>query len=406
MSEWKKVSLSEMGIVSRGKSKHRPRNDARLYGGRYPFIQTGDIGAAGLYVTDYSQTYNEEGLAQSKLWEENTLCITIAANIADTALLAFPACFPDSIMGFVPYKNVANVKYVKYCFDILKKDCQQISQGTAQDNLSWKKLSTIKFPCPPLEVQNRIAAILSRYDSLIENYQKQIKLLEEAAQRLYKEWFVDLHFPGHETTKIVDGVPEGWEMKTIDDVTCKVTTGLNPRKNFVLGKGSNYYVTIKNMADNSIFLDDRCDRVDNEALEKINKRSDLKIGDILFSGIGTIGRVALIDIPTNNWNVSESVFTMRANEIITKEYLYFVLLSSDMQNYCQSNAHGAAQKGIRMADLKAYCFDLPPYGIVQKFTSLVTPTIKKVSSIRNQIRLLTEARDRLLPKLMNGEIKV
>ena len=406
MSEWKKVSLSEMGIVSRGKSKHRPRNDARLYGGRYPFIQTGDIGAAGLYVTDYSQTYNEEGLAQSKLWEENTLCITIAANIADTALLAFPACFPDSIMGFVPYKNVANVKYVKYCFDILKKDCQQISQGTAQDNLSWKKLYTIKFPCPPLEVQNRIAAILSRYDSLIENYQKQIKLLEEAAQRLYKEWFVDLHFPGHETTKIVDGVPEGWEMKTIDDVTCKVTTGLNPRKNFVLGKGSNYYVTIKNMADNSIFLDDRCDRVDNEALEKINKRSDLKIGDILFSGIGTIGRVALIDIPTNNWNVSESVFTMRANEIITKEYLYFVLLSSDMQNYCQSNAHGAAQKGIRMADLKAYCFDLPPYGIVQKFTSLVTPTIKKVSSIRNQIRLLTEARDRLLPKLMNGEIKV
>ena len=218
MSEWKKVSLSEMGIVSRGKSKHRPRNDTRLYGGKYPFIQTGDIGAAGLYVTDYSQTYNEEGLAQSKLWEKNTLCITIAANIADTALLAFPACFPDSIMGFVPHKDVANVKYVKYCFDILKKDCQQISQGTAQDNLSWKKLSTIKFPCPPLEVQNRIATILSRYDSLIENYQKQIKLLEEAAQRLYKEWFVDLRFPGHENTKIVDGVPEGWERKRLNNL--------------------------------------------------------------------------------------------------------------------------------------------------------------------------------------------
>ena len=406
MSEWKKVSLDQMGTVSRGKSKHRPRNDARLFGGKYPFIQTGDIGSAGLYVNEFSQTYNEEGLAQSKLWEKDTLCITIAANIADTALLAFPACFPDSIMGFVADPKISNVKFVKYCFDILQRDCKQISQGAAQDNLSWKKLSTIEFPCPPIEVQHRIATILSRYDSLIENYQKQIKLLEEAAQRLYKEWFVDLRFPGHENTKIVDGVPEGWEKKTIDDVTCKITTGLNPRKNFVLGKGSNYYVTIKNMADNTLFLDDRCDRVDNEALEKINKRSDLKIGDILFSGIGTIGRVALVDIPTNNWNVSESVFTLRANDIVTKEFLYLMLLSPDMQNYCQSNAHGAAQKGIRMADLKAYSFNLPPFGVIQKFTNLVTPTIKKVSSIRNQIRLLTEARDRLLPKLMSGEIAV
>ena len=297
--------------------------------------------------------------------------------------------------------------YLYYLLKSKVHDFINSSNGSAQKNLllSTMRDFDISF-VDSFETQHRIASILSRYDSLIENYQKQIKLLEEAAQRLYKEWFVDLHFPGHENAKIVDGVPEGWEKKTIDDVTCKVTTGLNPRKNFVLGKGSNYYVTIKNMADNTLFLDDRCDRVDNEALEKINKRSDLKIGDILFSGIGTIGRVALVDIPTNNWNVSESVFTLRVNDIVTKEFLYLMLLSPDMQNYCQSNAHGAAQKGIRMADLKAYSFNLPPFGVIQKFTNLVTPTIKKVSSIRNQIRLLTEARDRLLPRLMNGEIAV
>ena len=297
--------------------------------------------------------------------------------------------------------------YLYYLLKSKVHDFINSSNGSAQKNLllSTMRDFDISF-VDSFETQHRIATILSRYDSLIENYQKQIKLLEEAAQRLYKEWFVDLHFPGHENTNIIDGVPEGWEKKTIDDVTCKITTGLNPRKNFVLGKGSNYYVTIKNMADNTLFLDDRCDRVDNEALEKINKRSDLKIGDILFSGIGTIGRVALVYIPTNNWNVSESVFTLRANDIVTKEFLYLMLLSPDMQNYCQSNAHGAAQKGIRMADLKAYSFNLPPFGVIQKFTNLVTPTIKKVSSIRNQIRLLTEARDRLLPKLMSGEIAV
>lgn len=297
--------------------------------------------------------------------------------------------------------------YLYYLLKSKVHDFINSSNGSAQKNLllSTMRDFDISF-VDSFETQHRIASILSRYDSLIENYQKQIKLLEEAAQRLYKEWFVDLRFSGHENTNIIDGVPEGWEKKTIDDVTCKITTGLNPRKNFVLGKGSNYYVTIKNMADNTLFLDDRCDRVDNEALEKINKRSDLKIGDILFSGIGTIGRVALVDIPTNNWNVSESVFTLRANDIVTKEFLYLMLLSPDMQNYCQSNAHGAAQKGIRMADLKAYSFNLPPFGVIQKFTNLVTPTIKKVSSIRNQIRLLTEARDRLLPKLMSGEIAV
>ena len=104
------------------------------------------------------------------------------------------------------------------------------------------------------------------------------------------------------------------------------------------------------MGNNDVFLDEKCDRVDDEAIVKINNRSDLRTGDFLFSGIGTMGRVYWVCIPTNNWNVSESVFTMRANNRITKEYLYMVLLSADMQNYCDQNAHGAAQRGIRMAD--------------------------------------------------------
>ena len=403
---WEYKTLDELGNVSRGKSKHRPRNDQSLFGGKYPFIQTADVKAADLYITKYSDTYNELGLAQSKLWDAGTLCITIAANIADTAILGIDACFPDSIMGFIPYEGKTNVKFVKYCFDVLQRDCKNISQGTAQDNLSWEKLSTIKFPTPPIEVQNKIASILSAYDDLIENNQKQIKLLEEAAQRLYKEWFVDLRFPGHEDVKIVDGVPEGWEHVQLIDVLKNITTGLNPRKNFVLGSGKNYYVTIKNMSDNDIYLDDKCDKVDDEALEKINKRSDLKTGDILFSGIGTMGRVYLISIPTDNWNVSESVFTMRANEKISKELLYLILLSDDVQNYCELNAHGAAQRGIRMADLKAYKFNLPPNEIIRNFTSLVIPILAKVQKIRSENLILSEARDRLLPKLISGEIQV
>lgn len=403
---WEYVTLDKLGSVSRGRSKHRPRNDKTLFGGKYPFVQTADVKAAELYLTDYTETYNEKGLEQSKLWKAGTLCITIAANIADTAILGIDACFPDSVMGFIPFKGVSNVKFVKYAFDILQRDCQKISQGTAQDNLSWKKLSTIKFPAPPIETQNKIVDILSVYDDLIANNQKQIKLLEEAAQRLYKEWFVDLRFPGHEGVNIVNGVPEGWTSVTLNDVISKMTTGLNQRKNFVLGNGKNYYVTIKNMGDNNIYLDEKCDKVDDEAIIKINKRSDLQIGDILFSGIGTMGRVYLINIPTDNWNVSESVFTMRANEKISKELLYLMLLSPKVQGYCDTHAHGVAQRGIRMADLKAYPFNLPSKDIIASFTDKVKPLIEKVQTLQKMNVTLAEARDRLLPKLMSGEIEV
>ena len=409
MSEWKKVKLKDCcHSISDGDHLPPPKSNSGV-----PFVTIANIDATNhidfgntMFVPlEYYNSLNDIRKAKC-----NDILYSVVGSFGKPVLIKenIPFAFQRHIAILRPNNEIADSRFLYYV--MLTRDffmqADTVAIGAAQRTISLTALRNMEVKLPSMETQYRIASILSRYDSLIENYQKQIKLLEEAAQRLYKEWFVDLHFPGHENAKIVDGVPEGGEKKTIDDVTCKVTTGLNPRKNFVLGKGSNYYVTIKNMADNTLFLDDRCDRVDNEALEKINKRSDLKIGDILFSGIGTIGRVALVDIPTNNWNVSESVFTLRVNDIVTKEFLYLMLLSPDMQNYCQSNAHGAAQKGIRMADLKAYSFNLPPFGVIQKFTNLVTPTIKKVSSIRNQIRLLTEARDRLLPRLMNGEIAV
>ena len=409
MSEWKKVKLKDCcHSISDGDHLPPPKSNSGV-----PFVTIANIDATNhidfgntMFVPlEYYNNLNDIRKAKC-----NDILYSVVGSFGKPVLIKenIPFAFQRHIAILRPNNEIADSRFLYYV--MLTRDffmqADTVAIGAAQRTISLTALRNMEVKLPSMETQYRIANILSRYDSLIENYQKQIKLLEEAAQRLYKEWFVDLRFPGHENTNIIDGVPDGWEKKTIDDVTCKVTTGLNPRKNFVLGKGSNYYVTIKNMADNTLFLDDRCDRVDNEALEKINKRSDLKIGDILFSGIGTIGRVALVDIPTNNWNVSESVFTLRANDIVTKEFLYLMLLSPDMQNYCQSNAHGAAQKGIRMADLKAYSFNLPPFGVIQKFTNLVTPTIKKVSSIRNQIRLLTEARDRLLPKLMSGEIAV
>ena len=107
---WPLYKLDELGSVNRGRSRHRPRNAPHLYGEQYPFIQTADVKAANLYISEYMQTYSEAGLAQSKLWQPGTLCITIAANIVETGILAIPACFPDSVIGFIPYAHKSDVR--------------------------------------------------------------------------------------------------------------------------------------------------------------------------------------------------------------------------------------------------------------------------------------------------------
>lgn len=393
MNEWKKVPLDKMGVISRGKSKHRPRNDARLFGGKYPFIQTGDIGTAGLYVQNYSQTYNEEGLAQSKLWAKDTLCITIAANIADTALLAFPACFPDSIMGFVPYENVSNVKYVKYCFDILKKDCQQISQGTAQDNLSWKKLSTILFPCPPIEVQNRIATILSRYDSLIENYKKQIKLLEEAAQRLYKEWFVNLRFPGYENTKIVDGVPEGWKKKSVSQ--------LGEYLNGFAFKPSDWQETGKPIIKIKEMGNGVSEETPRNNGERVPAKYLVKAGDLLFSWSATL--MVIVWTGEDGW-LNQHLFKVTPAKGIGREFL-LQTISNAISEFSNLTT-GSTMKHIQRNKLDQVSVNVPSSDMMEKYNDIAESLRTKVINVSAQIRLLTEARDRLLPKLMSGEMDV
>ena len=387
MTEWRKATLDEMGVVSRGKSKHRPRNDARLFGGKYPFIQTGDIGAAGLYVLDYSQTYNEVGLAQSKLWEKDTLCITIAANIADTALLAFPACFPDSIMGFQPYENVSNVKYVKYCFDILKKECQLISQGTAQDNLSWKKLSTILFPCPPIEIQNRI------YDALIENYQRQIKLLEEAAQRLYKEWFVDLRFPGHQSTPIINNLPQGWEKKTV--------SMLGEYLNGFAFKPSDWQETGKPIIKIKEMGNGVTAETPRNNGNRVPEKYLIKAGDLLFSWSATL--MVVVWTGEEGW-LNQHLFKVTPAEGIGREFLLQSIANAIAE--FSNLTTGSTMKHIQRNKLDQVFVNTPPPEIMEKYNNLAESIRTQIINKSVQIRNLSEARDRLLPKLMSAEIEV
>ncbi|MCO5118231.1 MAG: restriction endonuclease subunit S [Burkholderiaceae bacterium] len=183
------MTLSEAALeFGRGKSKHRPRNDPRLYGGDIPFIQTGDIRNAPHVITSYTQTYSELGLTQSKLWPKGTLCITIAANIAETTILGFDACFPDSVIGFVANSEKVNVHYVEYLLTSLKSKLQAQGQGSAQDNINLATFENERFPFPPLEEQERIVSILDKFDALVNDLSSGLPAEIRARRQQYEHY--------------------------------------------------------------------------------------------------------------------------------------------------------------------------------------------------------------------------
>lgn len=401
MSEWKEYKLSELGKLGRGKSKHRPRNDSSLFGGKYPFVQTGDIKAANFYIYDYSQTYSEKGLAQSKLWKKGTLCITIAANIGETAILGIDACFPDSIIGFSAYESKSDVRFVKYLFDLLKIHFQSISQGTTQDNLSQEKLLTFKFKVPSLKTQQKIANILSTYDELIEVNTLRIKVLEETAQALYKEWFVRFRFPNYQQTEFIKGVPKGWEVKEIKDLY-KTSSGATPSrvKSEYYENGNINWVKTGELNDSFIF----------ETSEKISelgiKKTSAKLFPpytVIFAMYGnTIGQLGIITQPSATNQACCALLPL------TEEFGFeFIFLTLFYNRQAIINlGMGAAQQNVSQEEIKKYKILKPTDDLMIRFNKNISPIFNQIETLQSQNTELRQIRDRLLPRLISGRISI
>lgn len=170
---WATKKISDLGCFSRGVSKHRPRNDERLFeGGGYPLVQTGEIKSANLYIKKHTQEYGEFGLRQSKLWDAGTLCITIAANIAETAILSYPMCFPDSVVGFRANKTESSELFMYYVFDYIRQSIQNAASGSAQDNINIEYLTSLEFKVPTKDYQDKIVNVLATLDNKILSNEK------------------------------------------------------------------------------------------------------------------------------------------------------------------------------------------------------------------------------------------
>lgn len=406
MKEWKPYKLNELGKVGRGKSKHRPRNEPSLFGGKYPFIQTGDVKNAEFYISDYSQTYSEKGLAQSKLWKKGTLCITIAANIAETAILNIDACFPDSIIGFIADENKSDVKFIKYHFDLLKLHLQSISQGTTQDNLSQEKLLKFDFTVPiDVRHQQRIASVLSAYDELIEVNNQRIKLLEQTARELYKEWFVRMRFPGYKQAKFKKGVPEGWEIGKIGDLY-DVKSGF-AFKGELLGEVGFPIIKITNIQNGNIQLEN-CDRYSGELNKRIEK-FELTEGDLIIAMTGAqIGKVGLVSTLAERYFLNQRAgkFFPKKEFLTNNAFAFFTSNSEYFQTMIENYGMGAAQPNISGEQIEKVNCIIPSDDLLEKFTKICEPIFSMSSALKYQNTQLHQIRDRLLPRLISGKLQV
>jgi type I restriction enzyme S subunit len=394
---WQPRRLDQLGSVSRGRSRHRPRDAAHLYGGLYTFIQTGDVKHAGLYITNYTQTYSDAGLEQSRLWLAGTLCITIAANIADTAILGIDACFPDSVIGFKADPQQADTRFVKYLFDAtIKRRAQQFSQGATQDNLSQEKLLSLEFNVPRVDEQIRIADTLSTYDDLIKNNRRRMALLEDSARLLYNEWFVRLRFPGYEHTRVVDGVPEGWEQKMLSDLCREIRELVLPETL----EPDTPYIGLEHMPRRSIALSDW-----GKVEQVTSSKSRFRAGEILFGKIRPyfhkVG-VAFVDGVAS----SDAIVIRPVDEKLHGLVLMTVSSDEFVAVTAQQMREGSKMPRADWKQMRAYSVPLPPSGLLSTFDDVIQPIIAQLKSLTFANQKLRTVRDLLLPRLMNGEIAV
>ena len=279
-------------------------------------------------------------------------------------------------------------------------------QGSGQPFISLSVIRKFPIPVPVNDLlMKRIVMILSRYDSLIENYQWQIKLLEEAAQRLYKEWFIDLHFPGHENTPIIDGIPEGWEKKKLGEVFTYVR-GKSYTSKELSNKGT-IMVNLKNIQafggyNRNAEKRFTGDYKEMQALEK----GDLIMGVTdMTKERRLVGHVALV--PDFN---ERATFSMDLIKIVPfelpKVYLYCAMRFGGISTSISPLANGVNVLHLKPDALTGIEMIVPNKVLIQNFSSYASSCIEEINNIEDQIRNLTEARDRLLPKLMSGEIEV
>lgn len=398
---WEKVKLIDCCVsIADGDHQPPPKSDSGI-----PFVTIANIVnnqfdfKNSMFVPE---SYYEK-LDYKRKAKKNDILYSVVGSFGIPVFIKDdkPFVFQRHIAILRPNKKV-NARFLYYKMlsrnFYMKADAAAI--GAAQRTVSLTSLRNIEIIVPPMETQRRIADVLSAYDDLIENNRKQIKLLEEAAQRLYKEWFVNLRFPGHEHTKIVDGVPEGWKPCTLDDVIefdPKVRLDKDRVKQFV---------PMSALSTSSMVLDI------NEIIEtKSNSGSKFQNGDTLLARITPClenGKTAFVyGLESDEGAVGSTEYIVMRSKRLNPYMVYLLSRTSVFRQAAINSMSGSdGRQRVKADKLKALAYLLAPTGLIHSFEQIASPMFEMIFELNKQIFATTEARDRLLPKLMSGEVEV
>ena len=397
----KTITIGDLGTIITGKTP--PTTNKNYYGDYAVFIKPTDISEQCKFTYETEEMYSKLAAEkyESSLIPKGAICVPCIGTIGTKMTMAPCDCYTNQSINSIVCNECYDNEYVYYLIKNFLPGLKAYNLGTAsgREYVSKSNFEKIELVAEQDKtIQQKIGEFLSRYDSLIENYQKQIKLLEEAAQRLYKEWFVDLHFPGHENTKIVDGVPEGWEKKKVKDFV-ELQSGY-AFKSSTFKDGCPYkIVTIKNVKD-GVFEGENVSTV-RTIPEKMPNHCFLKDGDILLSLTGNVGRVCMVI--GDNYLLNQRVAKLKTDY---PAYTYSLFRSHEMFITVCNLANGAAQQNVSPIRIGDIDIIMANDEVMKKFEGVAGVYVNEIIKHHRQIRLLTEARDRLLPKLMSGEIKI
>lgn len=390
------IKIDSLGEIITGKTPSTKNKS--FYNGPYPFITPTDLNDS-IHVHT-SSTISEAGAATQlgTIIPKNSVCFTCIASIGKMCITERPSITNQQINSIIVNQEKYDYRYVYYLLRYHTSHIAAIAIGSATPIISKARFSEILLPVETdISIQHTIADILSAYDNLIENNQKQIKLLEEAAQRLYKEWFVDLRFPGWENTKIVDGVPEGWTVTTLDDVIDfdpKVPLSKDRIKQFI---------PMSALSTNSM-----CLNLNEITFTQSNSGSKFQNGDTLLARITPClenGKTAFVSgiIPDEGAVGSTEYIVMRSKKL-NPYMVYLLARTNDFRQAAINSMSGSdGRQRAKVDKLKGLPYLLPLDNIIQKSLDLFKPIFSNIESLSIQSQGLDEIKNMLLPKLMNDK---
>lgn len=371
---------------------------------------------------------NAPSRAQRKVKKNTIIFSTVRPNQNHFGILRNPQTNLIVSSGFTtldirnPEEFDAEYVYLKLTQPYVVNHLQTLAQNSvsAYPSINPDDIGNLSFIFPPLHIQQKIAAVLSSLDDKIALNNRINAKLEQMAKRLYDYWFVQFDFPNADgkpyksnggkmvwNEELKREIPEGWEVTPLKECINHINTGLNPRDNFVLGNGNIKYITVKNLTESGMIDFSNCDLIDEEARSMVHNRSDIKIGDILFASICPLGRCYLINEEPKDWDINESVFTIRPNyKNMSSQFLYNILRDEYYVRKMTQKATGSIFKGIRVDDLGKMEIVLPSKEIIDSFTAKITPLLNQQAKLQQESMKLSEMRDKLLPLLMNGQVEV